>query len=216
MPHPPLFVYLVNGIVFCAPAFGQTNAASTEEIDNIVVSASRSPIAQVNIGSSVTVITREQIELRQARYVTDLLRSVPGFTVSHVGTTGSQTQVRVRGSEANHVLVLIDGVRANDPASGDEFRWELLSTSNIERIEIVRGPQSSLWGSDAVSAVVHVITRSGSDRPGINAYVEGGSNSTLNGGLNGGTGGDTWSLAFGLERLDTGGTNISRNGSEDD
>ena len=216
MAYRPLFVYLVNAIVCCAPAFGQTNAASTAEIDNIIVSASRSPIAQANTGSSVTVITREQIELRQARYVTDLLRSVPGFAVSHVGTTGSQIQVRVRGSEANHVLVLIDGVRANDPASGDEFRWELLGTSNIERIEIVRGPQSSLWGSDAVSAVVHIITQSGGDRPGINAYVEGGSFNTINGGLHGGTGGDTWSLAFGLERLDTSGTNISRNGSEDD
>ena len=216
MSHPPLFIYLLNGMVFCALAFSETNAASTEEIDNIIVSASRSPISEVNIGSSVTIITREQIELRQARYVTDMLRSVPGFIVSHVGTTGSQTQVRVRGGEANHVLVLIDGVRANDPASGDEFRWELLSTSNIERIEIVRGPQSSLWGSDAVAAVVHVITQSGAERPGINAYAEGGSNSTRNGGLNGGTGGDTWSLAFGLERLETSGTNISRNGSEDD
>ena len=216
MSYRLIFVYLLNGIVFCGPAFGQTSGNTAEEVDTIVVTASRSPIAKVNLGSSATVITREQIELRQARYVTDILRSVPGFAVSHVGTTGSQTQVRVRGAEANHVLVLIDGVRANDPASGDEFRWELLSTSNIERIEIVRGPQSSLWGSDALSAVVHIITQSGGERPGINAYAEGGSFNTVNGGLNGGTGGDTWSLAFGLERLATDGTNISRIGSEDD
>jgi len=216
MTYRLVFVYLVNGLVFCAPVFGQTNGDSTEEIDTIVVTASRSPIAKANLGSSTTIITREQIELRQARYVTDLLRAVPGFAVSHVGTTGSQTQVRVRGAEANHVLVLIDGVRANDPASGDEFRWELLSTSNIERIEIIRGPQSSLWGSDALSAVVHVITQSADGRPGINAYAEGGSFDTVNGGLNGATGGDSWSLAFGLERLDTDGTNISRSGSEDD
>ena len=216
MSYRLVFVYLVNGVVFCAPVFGQSNDESTEEVDTIVVTASRSPIAKANLGSSTTVITREQIELRQARYVTELLRAVPGFVVSQVGTTGSQTQVRVRGAEANHVLVLIDGVRANDPASGDEFRWELLSTSNIERIEIIRGPQSSLWGSDALSAVVHVITQSGGDRPGINAYAEGGSFNTVNGGLNGATGGDSWSLAFGLERLDTDGTNISRSGSEDD
>jgi len=216
MSYRLIFVYLLNGIVFCGPAFGQKSGDTAEEVDTIVVTASRSPIAKVNLGSSATVITREQIELRQARYVTDILRSVPGFVVSHVGTTGSQTQVRVRGAEANHVLVLIDGVRANDPASGDEFRWELLSTSNIERIEIVRGPQSSLWGSDALSAVVHIITQSGGERPGINAYAEGGSFNTVNGGLNGGTGGDTWSLAFGLERLATDGTNISRIGSEDD
>ena len=216
MSYRILFVYLVNGMVFCGPVFGQSNGDSTEEIDTIIVTASRSPIAKVNLGSSTTVISREQIELRQARYVTDLLRAVPGFTVSHVGTTGSQTQVRVRGAEANHVLVVIDGVRANDPASGDDFRWELLSTNDIERIEIVRGPQSSLWGSDALAAVVQVITQSGRDSPGINAYAEVGSFNTVNGGLNGRTGGDTWSLAFGLERLDTDGTNISRSGSEDD
>jgi vitamin B12 transporter len=216
MSHRLLFVYLVNGLVLCAPTFAQAVGDQTNEIDNIIVTASRSPLAQVNVGSSTTVITREQIERRQSRYVTDLLRSVPGFAVSQVGTTGSQTQVRVRGAEANHVLVLIDGVRANDPASGDEFRWELLSTSNVERIEIVRGPQSSLWGSDAVSAVVHVITQSGSARPALNAYAEGGSHDTVNGGFNGGFGGDRWSLGFGLERLDTAGTNISRSGTEDD
>lgn len=122
MSYRRFFVYLVNGMVFCVPAFGQLDNGPAEEIDNIIVTASRSPIDLANIGSSTTIISREQIELRQARYVTDLLRSVPGFAVSQVGTRGSQTQVRVRGAEANHVLVLIDGVRANDPASGDEFR----------------------------------------------------------------------------------------------
>ena len=131
MSYQVFFVYLVSGAVFCAPAFGQFDDDSTEEIDNIIVTASRSPIDMADIGSSTTVISREQIEIRQARYVTDLLRSVPGFAVSQVGTIGSQTQVRVRGAEANHVVVLIDGVRANDPASGDEFRWALLSTGNV-------------------------------------------------------------------------------------
>jgi vitamin B12 transporter len=124
--------------------------------------------------------------------------------------------VRVRGAEANHVLVLIDGVRANDPASGDEFRWELLSTNNVERIEIVRGPQSSLWGSDAVAAVVHVITRSGYKDPEISAYAEGGSQNTLNAGLSGGAGSEKWSLTYALEGLNTDGTNNSRTGNEDD
>ncbi len=216
MSHRLLLVCLANGAVFCAPAYCQTHAEGTQELDNIIVTASRSPITIANLGSSATVISREQIELRQARYVSELLRSVPGFAVSQVGTTGSQTQVRVRGAEANHVLVLIDGVRANDPASGDEFRWELLSTSDVERIEIVRGPQSSLWGSDAVAAVVHVITRSGAGRPGISVYAEAGSHDTVNGGIDGAVGGERWSLGFGLEHLDTGGTNISRNGTEHD
>ncbi len=216
MSYRVLLVCLANGVLIATPAFCQESDESKEEIDNIVVTASRSPIARTNLGSAVTVIDREEIALRQARYVTDLLRSVPGFAVSQVGTTGSQTQVRVRGAEANHVLVLIDGVRANDPASGDEFRWELLSTGNVERIEIVRGPQSSLWGSDAVAAVVHVITRSGSDGAFINAYAEGGSHDTVNGGISGGVGGERWSLDVGIENLDTDGTNISHNGSEND
>lgn len=216
MSYRNLFVYLVNGVFCCAPAFGQSDAGAEGEIDNILVTASRSPIAKADAGSATTVITRDEIELRQARYVTDLLRSVPGFAVSQVGTTGSQTQVRVRGAEANHVLVLIDGVRANDPASGDEFRWEMLSTANVERIEIVRGPQSSLWGSDAVAAVVHVITHAGDREPGLAVYAEGGSHDTINGGIDGRIGGDRWSLSLGVERLDTDGTNISRGGTEDD
>lgn len=186
------------------------------EPDTIIVTASRSPLERLQIGSAITVISREQIEMRQARYVTDVLRSVPGFAVSQTGAIGSQAQVRVRGAEANHVLVLVDGIRANDPATGDEFRWEYLSTGNIERIEIVRGPQSSLWGSDAVAAVVNVITRSGNGAPRIAGYAEGGSNSTVNTGVNGGTSGDNWTLGFGLERLETAGTNISRTGDESD
>jgi len=207
---------LVVSLVNCSPAFGEDLTAAENSLDNILVTASRSPIPAISAGSSTTVITREQMEQQQARYVTDLLRAVPGFSVSQAGTFGSQTQVRVRGAEANHVLVLIDGVRANDPASGDEFRWEFLSTSNVERVEIVRGPQSSLWGSDAVSAVVNVITRSGDDRHDIEAYAEGGTFDTLNGGLQGGTSGNNWSLVFGLERLGTGGSNISRSGDEND
>jgi len=203
----------------CGPMCASQQAQSrptTGEPDTIIVSASRSPLERPQIGSAVTVISREQIELRQARYVTDVLRAVPGFAVSQTGAVGSQVQVRVRGAEANHVLVLVDGIRANDPATGDEFRWEYLTTGNIERIEIVRGPQSSLWGSDAVAAVVNVITRSGNGAPRIAAYAEGGSNRTMNTGVNGGTIGDNWTLGFGLERLETDGTNISRTGNESD
>jgi len=107
-------------------------------------------------------------------------------------------------------------MRANDPASGDEFRWEFLTTANIERIEIVRGPQSGLWGSDAVAAVVNVISRSGSDTPQMDYYAEAGTNDTLNAGVSGGTGRENWSLGFGLEQLATDGTNISRVGNEKD
>ena len=207
---------LVSGLAILASTSSFAQIETVSDFDQIVVTGSRSPLAASQLGSAVTVITRDDIEKRQARYVTDMLRAVPGFAVSHSGTMGSQTQVRVRGSEANHVLVLVDGVRANDPATGDEFRWEYLTTSNIERIEVVRGPQSSLWGSDAVAAVVHVITNSDRDSSAMDGYVESGSFNTLNLGLGGTLGKENWSLSGGMEKLDTDGTNISRTGSEAD
>ena len=191
-------------------------AAESSDIEQIIVTGARTPLMINQLGSASTVITRGQIERREARNVTDLLRSVPGFSISHSGVAGSQAQVRVRGSEANQILVLIDGVRANDPATGDEFRWEYLSTGSIERIEIVRGPQSALWGSDAVAAVVHIITSAAESGSSLDAYAEGGSFSTANAGLNGVIGGDSWSLRGGVESLNTHGSNISRIGSEKD
>jgi vitamin B12 transporter len=196
-------------LAVAVPVCAQEEAS---ELDQIIVTGARTPLTISEVGAATTVIGRKEIERRQARYLTDLLRTVPGFAISHTGVVGSQTQVRVRGSEANHVLVLVDGVRANDPATGDEFRWEHLTTGNIERVEIVRGAQSSLWGSDAVAAVVHVITRGSGEN--LNAYAEGGSNSTLNAGASGRTGGERWSLSGGVEFLDTDGQNISRTGDE--
>jgi vitamin B12 transporter len=207
---------ILCGLVILASTSSFAQIDTVDDIDQIVVTGARSALATGKLGSAVTVITRDDIDARQAHYVSDMLRAVPGFAVSQSGTTGSQTQVRVRGSEANHVLVLIDGVRANDPATGDEFRWEYLTTNNIERIEVVRGPQSSLWGSDAVAAVVHVITKTGQEASAFDGYAEGGSFGTTNVGLGGTIGSDGWSLSGGIEQLESDGTNISRTGSEED
>lgn len=212
------FFWLISscGLLVSGHALAQSDSDPSSDIDQIIVTGARTPLAINQLGSATTVITRDEIERRQARYLTDLLRSVPGFSVSHTGVVGSQTQVRVRGAEANHVLVLIDGVRANDPATGDEFRWEHLTTGNIDRVEIVRGPQSSLWGSDAIAAVVHVITQSDRDSSALDAYAEGGSNQTGNFGVNGAINSANWSLSGGIEHVDTDGNNISRVGNEKD
>ena len=137
----------------------QTIAVDTD-IQEVLVSASLVPIAVSRSGNAVTIIDREQLKNRAAISLSNILRDVPGFSVSQVGVLGSQTQVRVRGAEANHLLVTVDGVEANDPSQGDEFSWGTLTASDIERIEIIRGPQSSLRGSDAVAGVVNIITRS--------------------------------------------------------
>ncbi|MEQ8516941.1 MAG: TonB-dependent receptor plug domain-containing protein, partial [Chromatocurvus sp.] len=202
--------------VYCIPALAQTPPTDTA-MEQVMVTAARVPIDLRHIGSATSVFTRDDIERRQARYVTDLLRTVPGFAVSRSGGPGSQTQVRVRGAEANHVLVLIDGVRANDPATSDEFPWEQLSTGAVERIEIVRGAQSALWGSEAVAAVVNISTRGGRGS-GSNAstYLEGGSNNTRNIGANGTLSHGPWTVDASAERLDTAGENISRIGAERD
>ena len=204
------------GLSPAGPASAQSATDSQSTIDQVIVVGARIPLPSNQTGNATTIIDRTQIERRQVRYVTDLLRSVPGFSISRTGVAGSQTQVRVRGAEANHVLVLIDGVRANDPASGDEFRWEHLTTGNIERIEIVRGPQSALWGSDAIAAVVNIITRTAGHGSSLDTYVEAGSNQTGNFGISGSANSSHWSLRGGLEHLQTNGSNIAREGSEND
>ena len=216
MSRYALFVVASAGLAVSPFVFAQSSPAEENNLDQIIVTGTRSPISVNVLGNATTVIDRMEIERLEARYVSDLLRKVPGFAVSQSGGFGSQTQVRVRGAEANHVLVLIDGVRANDPATGDEFRWEYLTTGNIDRIEIVRGPQSALWGSDAVAAVVHVVTNRNVSESSFSVYAESGSHATGNIGLKGSTGSDHWSLNGGFEYLDTGGISVSRTGDEKD
>ena len=186
------------------------------ELDDIVVTAGLQPISITDVASSITVISREEIEQKQVLYLSELLRDVPGFAVSQAGGAGSQTQVRVRGAEANHLLVLIDGVRANDPSANDEFQYQFALTSNIERIEIIRGPQSATWGSDAVAGVINIIRKKTVDSHFLSGNVEAGSFDTFSGGIEGGYYGDALDISAAVSFLDTGGTNISRNGGEKD
>lgn len=186
------------------------------ELDDIVVTAGLQPISITDVASSITVISREEIEQKQVLYLSELLRDVPGFAVSQAGGAGSQTQVRVRGAEANHLLVLIDGVRANDPSANDEFQYQFALTSNIERIEIIRGPQSATWGSDAVAGVINIIRKKTVDSHFLSGNVEAGSFDTFSGGMEGGYYGDALDISAAVSFLDTGGTNISRNGGEKD
>jgi len=186
------------------------------ELDTLVVTAGLQPLSARDVASSITVITRGEIELKQYRYLSDLLRDVPGFAVSQAGGVGTQTQVRVRGAEANQLLVLIDGVRANDPATGDEFPYQFALTSNIERIEIIRGPQSATWGSDAMAGVINIIHKKDVTGQFLSGSIESGSFDTLDANLGGGYAGETFRLNAWLSYFDTDGTNISRSGDEKD
>ena len=145
-------------VAACGSASAQEALPRTPEV---VVSASRVPEPADEVGSAVSVITAEDIVRLQARTVSDILQTAPGVAVSRSGPTGSLTQVRMRGAEANQTLVLIDGMEVNDPSGGSEFDFANLMAADVERIEILRGPQSALYGSDAIGGVINIVTRKG-------------------------------------------------------
>lgn len=186
------------------------------ELENMVVTAALEPIEATEVAASMTIITAEDIERSQATFLSDLLRSVPGFAVSQSGGPGAQTQVRVRGSEANHVLVLVDGMRVNDPASADEFQFQYLLGEQVERVEILRGPQSATWGTDALSAVINIIHRKGAAEPRATVTAEAGSWDSRKISANGEHASGRYRAWAGLSDFETDGINASRIGSERD
>ena len=192
-------------------------AQADKNIEEVLVSASLLPITAARSANAITVIDSEQLKNRAAVSVSDLLRDVPGLAVSRSGVRGSQTQIRVRGAEANHLLVLIDGVEANDPSQSDELNWGTLTASDIERIEVIRGPQSAMRGSDAMAGVVNIVTRSADQPFSAKVFVETGSFSTQNRGFSIGHKADSYDVSLGVSDLESEGANIIANtGTNDD
>jgi vitamin B12 transporter len=160
----------------------------------VTVTATRTPTATREIGQTLTLITAEDIEAQGARDVLQVLENVPGFNVARAGSFGGTTSVFVRGGESDFNLVLIDGVQVNQP--GGTFDFADLTTTNIERIEIVRGPSSVLYGADAMSSTIHIITRKGEGKPSGNLRFEAGTfNSYL---FRGGIQGEAKKLRYSL------------------
>lgn len=146
------------------------------------------PLAQV--GSRTTVISSEQLQQQGYAIVSDALRDVPGVDVVRAGPAGGLTSVFLRGANSQHTKVLLDGIWVNDPSSASRaFDFSALSVDEIERIEVVRGPQSTLYGSDAIGGVISIVTKRGEGPPTVRALAEGGSFGTHREGvhLSGGT-----------------------------
>lgn len=185
-------------------------------LDTVLVTDGLTPVDQEKSGRAFTVISGKELEERQIRYVADALRQVPGFSVSRTGSFGGPTQLRVRGSEANHVLVMIDGVEVSETSTG-EFDFGSLLVHDIDRIEVLRGPQSAFWGSNAMAGVVNIITRRG-ERNGFSgsARAEAGSDGTWLGGISLSGGGETYDIALSGVFQNTGGFNVSDFGDERD
>lgn len=146
-----------------------------------VIGATRLPTPEDQLGTSVTVITGDQIEQKQQRTLPDVLRDVPGLNVVQNGSPGGFASVFMRGANANQTKVLIDGIDVSDPsAANGEVDFSQFLASDIDRVEVLRGPQSGLYGSDAIGGVINIITKAGKGPPRATAGVEGGSFGTFN------------------------------------
>ncbi|NVK17775.1 MAG: TonB-dependent receptor [Methylocystaceae bacterium] len=155
--------------------------AQETEREDVVVTATRTAMPLSKIGSATTVITAEEIEREQAREVIDVLRKVPGLSITQTGSFGATTSIFMRGMNAYHTQLLIDGVEMADPsASQPSYDFGHLMVTDIERIEIVRGPQSTLYGGDAIGGVINIITKKGKGAPRSSVSAEYGSYNTKN------------------------------------
>jgi len=148
------FLATVSVLALAVPA----SAQDIFDLGTVVISGGLTPVEGSALGRASTVLTAQDIEDRGAGQVTDILRGLPGVSVSQTGSAGNFTQVRLRGHEANHTLVLIDGVEVSS-TSGGEYDFSGLLTADIERIEILRGPQSALYGSNAIGGVISITTK---------------------------------------------------------
>ncbi len=179
-------------------------APVTTRAEPVVVTATRVEEPLEQIGASVTVIPEEVLRASEYRTVEEALRAVPGVEIQRSGSPGKITTIRIRGAAPSQVQVLIDGVRVKSVTTGD-FDFADLPVDSVERIEVVRGPQSTLYGADAIGGVINIITKRGRGAPSGYVDVEAGNYDTYRerAGLSGAVG--PWSFSLGVSRLDFGG-----------
>jgi vitamin B12 transporter len=209
------FFLLLSAAAIASPACAQD--IPDADAPEVVVTATRAAQPLSEIGQAVTVIDRAEIERRQTTIVSDLLATTPGVTVTRNGTVGALTSVRIRGAEADQTLVVIDGVRVNDPSStGGGFNFGNLLSSSVERIEILRGPNSVPWGSQAIGGVVNIITAAPTEGVQARANAEYGYADSVfaSAGVSGKSGPVSGSLTGGYLRTD--GISSAASGTERD
>ena len=166
--------------VFVQGAQAQEGGASVA-LPTIVVSPTTLPTPIEEVGSSVTVLTQADIERTQRRTIPDLLNTVPGLHVVQNGSPGTQTSVFMRGTNSNHVKVFIDGVDVGDSSTPNgAIDFGQLMTADLERVEVLRGPQSGLYGANAIGGVISLTTKKGAGPAKATGYLEGGSFGTFN------------------------------------
>lgn len=193
-----LLSLLITPAAFCAD--------EVFDLDEIVVTATRTRTPSREIASTTTIITGKDIEKRQKDTALELLREVAGIDVVQSGGMGRTSSIYIRGAEPGHTLVLMDGVEMNDPGSSRRLcDLSTFTTENIERIEIIRGPQSTLYGSDAIGGVINIITKKGSGKPSFSVSAEGGSLNTFKESFSSSGGSSVVNYSVGVTRIDTDG-----------
>ena len=222
-----LGIFLIILIFSAAPlSLHAQNEPAAEDEDNtavsesvilpeVVVSASRVPVPAEHVGSSVTVLSAEEIKKRQPNFVQELLREVPSVAVSQTGANGGVTAVRIRGAESNHTLVLIDGLDMSNPFN-DVFPFQHLPVSSIESIEVLRGPQSSIHGSETIGGVIQITTPIPEEGTASSASIELGSHSTKNARAYVGTSNEQFFTAASISLSETEGISAKTDNTERD
>ena len=185
-------------------------------VEEILVTGAREPLPRKQLGSAVSVLDSDALLARQVPLLSQVLRDLPGLAVSRTGPVGSQTQIRIRGAEGNQTMVLIDGIEASDPVSSFEFDFGTLMATGVERIEVIRGPQSALYGSEAIGGVISIITRRPEEGFDIEALGEGGSFGTARFGATVSGGAERYGASVSAGYFDTQGVSASPTGDEDD
>jgi vitamin B12 transporter len=202
------------------PAIAQESGTEENRMEAITVEGSRLNQTQTEIGSSVSIITAEDLEKLDFDFALDAVAAAPGVTINQNGSYGGAASVRIRGASSGQTLVLIDGVAVGDPSVTDgSFNFAYLDTDNIDRIEVLKGPQSTLWGSDAIGGIVSIITKKPEERLGGSAYAEYGSFNTLRGGASIGSANETGDFRLSASGISTDGISkadeANGNGEED-
>jgi vitamin B12 transporter len=192
----------------------QITARDTARTAPVVVTATRSPLAAERAPSSVTVVTGDQLRREGVATVADALRRVPGLSLAQVGSYGGATSLFIRGGESKYTKVLVDGVPVNE--AGGAFDFSTLSTDNVERVEVVRGPASVLYGSDAVAGVVQIFTRPGVGRPRAELSARGGRFDSYDADVSVRGGGERLGVSLGGARHSTRGQQAFNSGFRDD
>jgi len=197
-------------------AFTQT---LDQDIETLTVTGTRLPISLTKLPGSVSVLTESDIKASGALQLTDLIRGLPGVSLAQSGSPGGLTELRVRGSETNHLLILIDGVVSNDIGQGSLVDLAHLTSANVVRIELLRGPQSARWGSGAIGGVLSITTKSGQfskNESHVDFTAATGNQGTLHGGMNARSQSENVGVSAYASYIKTDGDNVSRVGSEDD